>query len=260
MNETSDSGANRTGFPTDRFSDLSGRYLAAYHRIVEEACAANASTLRAVGEVVGRSLANGGILHVFGSGHSGIIAQEIVHRAGGLAPVSAIADPTGGWAEIVPGYGEKLFQRHARNFGFQKGEVVIVISNSGKNPSPLEVAMAAKNAGCTIVGVTSLRMSQSAVSAHASGKRLFEIADHVLDNHTPPGDAALPVGDSGHKTAPLSTVSGCLLLNLAVLEAIAWMESAGFEPPLLRSANIPGGREYNEQLSEKYRGRLSRPI
>lgn len=244
----------------DRFSGLSGRYLSAYHDIVETVCAANASTLRAVGTAIGRSLANGGVLHVFGSGHSGIIAQEIVHRAGGLAPVSAIADPTGGWAEIVPGYGEKLFQRYAWNFGFQKDEVAIIISNSGKNPSPLEVALAAKNAGGTVVGVTSLRMSQTAVCAHGSGKRLFEIADHVLDNHTPPGDAALPVGESGHKTAPLSTVSGCLLLNLTVLEAIAWMESAGFEPPLLRSANLPGGREYNERLSEKYRGRLSRPI
>ncbi len=254
MKKTSDQGA------ASPLSGLSKRYLTACDQLVEETVATNATALSAVGKAIGQSLAQGGVLHVFGSGHSGIVAREIVHRAGGLVPVSTIVDPGGGWAEVVPGYGEKLFQRYAWQFGFEPGEVAIVISNSGKNPSPLEVALGAKAADGIVVGVTSLPMSETTESEHTSGKRLFEIADHVLDNRTPPGDAALPVGNTGLKTAPLSTVSGCLLLNLAVLEAIAWMENAGYEPPLLRSANLPGGREHNDRLSAKYRSRLSRPI
>lgn len=242
------------------FSSLSTKYLEVYQSHTTQVANTNAPALRDLGAVIGKSLSEEGVLHVFGSGHSGIIAQEVVHRAGGLVPASAIVDPSGGWAETIPGYGEKLFQRYAWQFGFRPGEVVIVISNSGKNPSPIEVALGAKDAGGTVAAITSLEMSQGRESEHPSGKRLFEIADHVLDNHCPPGDAALEVEGTPVKTSPLSTISGCLLLNLVVTEAIAWMSAAGVEIPLLRSGNMPGGKDHNAKLSRKYQGRLSRPI
>lgn len=237
------------------------QFLQAQQDLTSRVAATNRETIRAAGAAIGQSLAQGGVLHVFGSGHSGIIAQEIVHRAGGLVPVSAVTDPTGGWPENIPGYGKKLFQRHAWRHGMEPGEVIIVISNSGKNAAPIEVALEAAGLGQRVVAITSLGMSQAANSEHASGKRLFECAEFVLDNLGIPGDAALDVpGQPGVKTAPLSTVSGALLINLLVCEAIQWMTDHGHTAPILRSGNICGGKEYNEQISARYRNRLSRPI
>jgi len=222
--------------------------------------AANAEAAPAVGATVGQALVNGGVLHMFGSGHSAILARELVHRAGGLVPVSLIADPTGGWPEKIPGYGTRLFSRYVEQHGFAAGDPVVVISNSGRNPSPIEVALAAKEAGGVVIAVTGLPMSTGATSLHPSGKRLFEVADHVLDTLGESGDAVLEVPGEPVKTGPMSSVSGVLLLNLVALAAIDWMVAHGHRPPLLRSANVEGGTEYNATLLARYQGRLCRPL
>jgi uncharacterized phosphosugar-binding protein len=221
---------------------------------------ANADHIAAAGAAIGASLANGGVLHTFGSGHSAILARELVHRAGGLVPVSAIADPTGGWPEKVPGYGSALFKRYVEAYGFEQGEVAIVISNSGRNPSPIEVALAAKARGGKVIAVTGLPMSSRTTSLHPSGQRLFEAADFILDTLGETGDAVLPVPGEELKTGPMSSVSGVLLLNLVGLAAIDWMVANGHRPPLLQSANTDGGSERNATLSAQYRGRLCRPL
>lgn len=221
---------------------------------------ANATALAEAGAAIGASLAAGGVLHTFGSGHSAILARELVHRAGGLVPVSSIADPTGGWPEKVPGYGAALFQRYTEAYGFRSGEVAIVISNSGRNPSPIEVALAAKAKGGIVIAVTGLPMSTQTTSLHPSGKRLFEAADHVLDTLGETGDAVLPVPGETLKTGPMSSVAGVLLLNLVALEAIDWMLAHGHQPPLLQSANTDGGSARNAALSVAYQGRLCRPL
>lgn len=238
---------------TDAFFDHA---IALQHRVRD----ANAESLPAAGAAIGRSLAAGGVLHMFGSGHSAILARELVHRAGGLVPVSAIADPTGGWPEKIPGYGARLFGRYVEQFSYAAGDVTIVISNSGRNPSPIEVALAAREAGGTVVAVTGLPMSTQASSLHPSGKRLFEVADHVLDTLGVSGDAVLEVPGEPVKTGPMSSVSGVLLLNLVALAAIDWMVAHGHRPPLLRSANVEGGTEYNATLLAQYQGRLCRPL
>ncbi len=226
----------------------------------ERLLAHNTEVLTAAGAAIGKSLASGGVLHTFGSGHSAILARELVHRAGGLVPVSSITDPTGGWPEKLPGYGTRLFARYVEQYGFEKGEVVIVISNSGRNPSPIEVALSARDQGAIVIAVTGLPMSRSVSSLHPSGKRLFEVADHVIDTLGETGDAVIEVPGETVRTGPLSSVSGVLLLNLLGLEAIEWMVAQGHRPPLLRSANVEGGAEYNAQLTARYRGRLCRPL
>ena len=240
---------------------LIDQFLSAQQTLTERVVAINRETIRLAGSAIGQSIAQGGVLHVFGSGHSGIIAQEIVHRAGGLVPVSAVVDPTGGWPENIPGYGQKLFQRHAWRHGMERDEVIIVISNSGKNSAPIEVALEARARGLKVAAITSLSMSQSSKSEHSSGKRLFECADFVFDNLGIAGDAVLDVPNNpGVKTAPISTISGCLLINLLTLEAIQWLCDHGHQPPILRSGNLVGGKAYNEEISARYRTRLSRPI
>ena len=209
-----------------------------------------------------------GVLHTFGSGHSEVIAREIIGRAGGLMCVSGILDPGAGFSENVIGYGTRLAERYDKIHGLHPGECLIVISNSGKNASPIEVALYAKQKGLTVIGLTALAMSTTAPTVHPGGQNLHALADHVLDNHGVSGDAIVEVGSPRHaapgappiKAGPTSTLIGAMLLNLLALEVIGWLQANGHELPILRSQNVPGGPEFNLELAKKYRLRLSRPI
>jgi len=222
--------------------------------------AANAEALRKAGARIADSIAADGVLHSFGSGHSQILAAELERRAGGLVPVSSIHDPADGWPEQIPGYGRRLFQRYAYQFAARAEDVVLVISNSGRNASPIEVALEAKAAGMPVVALTSLAMSEATSSRHPSGKKLYEIADYVLDNGGLPGDAALEPPGFPHKVGPTSTLTGALLLNLLSMEIIEGLLAKGLVPPTYVSQNSDGGAEHNERLAQKYRHRIRRPI
>lgn len=220
----------------------------------------NADALEAAGQQIAESIAADGVLHTFGSGHSQILAAEIERRAGGLVPVSSIHDPADGWPEQIPGYGARLFQRYAYQFAVRPGDVVLVISNSGRNASPIEVAMEAKAAGLTVIVLTSLEMSKSTTSRHPSGKKLYELADSVLDNGGVPGDAAIDAPGFDFKVGPTSTMSGALLLNCLAMVVIERLIAMGQTPPTYVSQNADGGAAHNEALALKYRHRIRRPI
>ncbi len=237
---------------------LSEDYYTAATKLVERARTQNAATLKKLGALIGESIAAGGVLHTFGSGHSEIISREIIGRAGGLVCVSGLYDPTGGFIENLVGYGTKLAERYDRAHGLRKSEAIIVISNSGKNSSPIEVALYAKQKGLTVVALTCVEMAKTAATVHPDGKKLHEIADHVLDNCGTPGDAVIAIGDA--KAGPTSTLSGAMLLNLLSLEITDWLTAHGHTPPILRSQNLPGAIAYNRELAAKYQGRRSRQL
>lgn len=241
-------------------SPLAETYRASVTDLLAHVAAANGPALAAAGAAIGRSLAGGGVLHTFGSGHSEILSRELIGRAGGLAPVSGIVDPGGGAAENVLGYGRLLAERYDRHYGLRAGEVIVVISNSGKNVAPIEVALFAQEKGLTVVGLCALKMSRTATTLHPSGRRLHEIADHVLDNGGQPGDAAVELAPGGLRAGPTSTLGGAWLLNLLALEAIDWLRQHGHDVPLVRSQNQPGGAEHNRALGARYRARLSKAL
>jgi uncharacterized phosphosugar-binding protein len=238
---------------------LTDSYFTTATALLQRARDTNAATLKKLGPILGQSVAAGGVIHTFGSGHSEVIAREIIGRAGGLVCVTGLFDPTMGFAENLVGYGARLVERYDRQYGLHAGETIIVISNSGKNSSPIEVALYAKQKGLTVVGLTCVEMAKSAATVHPGGKKLHEIADHVLDNCGTPGDAIVEVAD-GAKAGPTSTLVGVLLLNLLSLEVIAWLKAHGHPLPLLRSQNLPGAIEHNRELAKKYHGRLSRVL
>ncbi len=240
-------------------TSLADTYYAAATALLDQARERNAATLAVLVPIIGASIAAGGVLHTFGSGHSEMIARELIGRAGGLMPVTGLFDPGYGFSENIVGYGTRLAQRHDHHYGFLPGETVIVISNSGKNASPIEVALYAKAKGLTVVGLTSLAMSRTAATVHPGGQNLHAIAHHTLDNLGLPGDAITEVAP-GRFAGPTSTLIGCTLLNLLMIDVLAWLRDAGHDLPLVTSQNLPGGMEANIALSTRYRTRLSKLI
>jgi uncharacterized phosphosugar-binding protein len=241
-------------------TSLSATYLAAATDLLQRAGKANRPALQKLGPILGRSVAEGGMIHTFGSGHSEIIAREIVGRAGGLVCVNVIDDPTGGFIETLAGYGTRLADRYDRRYGLRAGEIVIVISNSGRHAAPLEVAFYAQQKGLIVVGLTSVAVSRLGPVVGPGGRNLHALADHVLDNCGVPGDTIVEVAGGGIRAAPTSTLVGALLLNLLFLEVIEWLTVNGHPPPLLRSQSLPGAVEHNRELAKSYAGRLSRPL
>jgi uncharacterized phosphosugar-binding protein len=242
---------------------LAESYFERGNELMARAWADNGPIITKLAPIIGRNVAQGGVVHTFGSGHSELISREIIGRAGGLVCVTGILDPTAGFVENLPGYGTRLAERYDRQYELRSGETIIVVSNSGKNGSPIEVALYAKGKGLTVVALTCLAMSRTAPSQHTSGKRLFECSDYVLDNGGVSGDAIVELGDTAGipaKAGPTSTVIGCSVLNWLMLAVMDWLGSNGHSLPILRSQNLPGAIEHNRALAKKYQGRLSRQL
>ena len=234
-------------------------YFDRANELLARAWSTNAPVIATLAPILGRTVADGGVIHTFGSGHSELISREIIGRAGGLVCVTGIQDPTAGFIENLVGYGTKLVERYDRQYQLRPGEVVIVISNSGKNCSPIEVAQYAKKKGLTVVALTCMEMSQATPSQHPSGKRLFECADHVLDNGGVAGDAIVDI-NADVRGGPTSTLIGCSVLNWLMLASMEWLKANGHPLPVLRSQNLPGSIERNREIAEKYKHRLSRQL
>jgi uncharacterized phosphosugar-binding protein len=243
---------------------LAEQYIERANELLSRAWQTNAPVIARLAPIIGASVAKGGVVHTFGSGHSELISREIIGRAGGLVCVSGIIDPTGGFIENLPGYGTRLVERHDRQYQLLAGEVIVVISNSGKNGSPIDVALLAKQKGLVVVALTCMAMSRVTPSQHPCGKRLFEVADHVLDNGGVAGDAMVEVAAGSPDSQPVmagptSTLIGCSILNWLMLSVIDWLKANGHPLPILRSQNF-GGMQRNRQLADKYQGRLSRQL
>ncbi len=220
----------------------------------------NQAEIERLGPLMAESVAAGGVIHTFGSGHSEIVGREMVGRAGGLVCVSAILDTTGGFIENLAGYGRELAARYDRNHGLREGEFIIVISNSGKNCSPIEVAEYAKEKGLKVIALTSVGMAQQVKTTHPSGRKLHEIADYVLDNCGSMGDAIVELPEKGKFAGPTSTLAGGLLINLLQMEILDCLAAKDRDAPLLRSQNTEGAMEANRELARSYQGRLSKPL
>ncbi|HEY43191.1 MAG TPA: SIS domain-containing protein [Anaerolineae bacterium] len=207
-----------------------------------------AEAIQEAAVVVGEALAEDKSIYTFGSGHSQLIAREIAQRAGGLAPIFHLPDPTWGMVERIEGYGEILLQQYP----IKAGEVIFVISNSGRNPEPIEVAIGAKEKGLKVIAVTSLTHSKSVESRHSSGKRLFEVAEFILDTGTPLGDAALEFEGLPMKAGALSTILGAAIMNAVMVQVIQFLLDRGLTPPVLISANVDGSDEHNAEIMARY--------
>lgn len=236
-------------------------YYEAVIRLLGEIRQSQAGAINQAADLIFSSLEGDGILHLFGSGHSHLVAEEAFHRAGGLVPVNTMTEPflspltppkKSGRLERVSGIATILLDYHEP----RPGEVLLIASNAGINPVPVELAMEAKKRGLTVIAITSLRHARAVASRHASGKRLFEVADLVIDNYGEAGDGAVSFPGLAQKVGPTSLVAGAFIMNSIVCAVVERYVSRGLSPPIYLSANLPGGDEHNRRLEEKYRGRI----
>lgn len=215
------------------------------------------------------TLANGGVIQAFGTGHSEAFAMEIAGRAGGLIPTSKIAlrdlvlhgtrgvgaldTLEGSGLERESDVAEELFDLSP----VDPRDIFVIASNSGVNASIVGLALVAKERGHTVIAVTSLEHTNAVETKHPCGLRLSEIADIVIDNRAPFGDTTLEVSGGGGVGA-VSSITGAYIAQLLTIETVQCLVRAGRKPPIYISANIPGGDEHNNALVGQYAGRLRR--
>jgi len=239
--------------------------MSAYHQaivtLLETIQRTQGQALERAAQAVFASLKGGGIVHIFGSGHSHAVAEEAFHRAGGLVPVNAIQElfltpltppALSGELERLPGLARLILDCH----DLRPGEVLIVVSNSGINAVPVEVALEGKARGLTVVALTSLNHSRAVPPRHPNGKHLFEVADIVVDTCGELGDAAVAYAGLGARVGPTSLLAGAYVVNALTCRVVELFLAEGLTPPVYQSANLPGGDEHNRALQAKYRGRI----
>lgn len=228
-------------------------YLEALSELLTRIRQSQLPAVQAVGALIGRSVSEGGVVHLFGCGHSHLAAEEVFIRSGTLTTVRAI------WPEMITDKLERVEGLGAAVLGMgdvRPGEVLFIISNSGINPLPVDVACEARRRGAITVAVTSKQHSLAVQSRHSSGKRLFEVCDHVLDTCVPAGDALVDLPGSPGPVGPASTFGAVALIHATMVEATNWLIRHGFEPPVRISRNMPGGDAHNDELARRYRDRI----
>jgi len=237
-------------------------YIPQVLRLLQETYARQQETLQTAAIWIADALANDGVLYVFGAAHAGIITEELTYRAGGLVPVSPIFVP-GLTCDVRPLPLTSVLERidgyalaAVKHIPIGAGDVVLVHSVSGRNAAPVEVALYAKQQGAKVIALTALDYSQSVSPRSSTGYRLYEVADLVIDNGAPCGDAIVRLEGFPQPVAPVSTVLGTALVNAIVAEACAILLERSITPPVFMSANLDGGDAHNAKLMERYRGRV----
>lgn len=232
-------------------------YLAELAQRMARLFEANGTAIAAAADAVERTARADGLVYIFGTGHSHTLAEEAHYRAGGLALTVPILAATtmvhegavaGTVFERIPGIVAPIFARYP----IGPDDVLFVVSNSGVNAAPVEAAEIGKARGATVVAITSETYSKEAAKGR---KRLAEVADIVLDNGAPAGDAIASVPGSPLKVGPVSTSIGAALMNAVLAEAAARLQASGVPAPIYLSANMPGAAEVNEGLVQRYRKR-----
>jgi len=212
-------------------------------------------------EIIAVAIANDGLLYTFGTGHSHVIAEDVAYRAGGLAPVDAILEPSltghqqvfkSEFMERVEGMAEVILDYYE----ISPKDALVVISNSGRNAAPIEMAELAKARSVPVIAITSLAHSKGTTSRHSSGKKLYQVADVVIDNGCPRGDCLLHLEGLQQPVGAGSGVAGLFIVHAIIVQTIQNLLDRGIQPPVFMSGNIDGSEEFNRPFLNRYKGRV----
>jgi len=226
----------------------------------------NAGKFPRAGRMIADAYEQDRLVHVYGGGgHTCLMIFEMFFRAGGLANINPIIGH-----DITPvcqalkylaverttGYANCLI----RYYGVGRDDLLIIFHNIGMNPTTIDAADEARKRGAKIIAVSSNQWRKKLPLdhriRHPSKKHLFEFADLCIDDDNPFGDADFFVPGFGVPVAPASTIVDAFIAHRMVMEAVAELKTRGLEPPIFRSANLPGGDEFNARLLARYKHRV----
>lgn len=244
-------------------SKLAGQFFDAAIGLLQQVRDQDSGEIEAAGTLIADTVADGGRLFAFGAGHSSLAAQDIVYRAGGLALMNLLVVPGVVGVDVMPATLGSALERVEglasvvlESSPARSGDLLVIISLSGRNALPVEMAMSARALGLKVIGVTSVAYTAATTSRHVSGTYLKDHCDIVLDSRIPVGDAELTVDTIEAPFAPASTVVTSAVLQAVMATAAGALADRGIEPPLLRSGNVDGGHEWNNRVMTEYGDRI----
>ena len=214
-------------------------------------------------DICANSIASGGLVFLFGNGHSRMMCEEMTPRQGCFVGFVAMVElalsnhanivGTNGlraplYLEKFEGYSEEIL----KGFRFGPHDAMIVISTSGIRPVIVEMAAGAQRRGLPVIGICSRRHCEQSVPAHSSGKKLIDVADVIIDNQCPPGDCVMELEGLEWRTGPTSTVTGGMLMNMLRCETAEKLLARGHKPTLLPSHQFIGNTSAEAQLDRFY--------
>src|SRR5438094_4750246 len=237
-------------------------HLSQCRRLIE-AVAAQGAAIKEAADWFAQTILAGRMVHVFGSGHSRIMVEEMWPRYGsfpGFNPIVELSltfhNPVVGangqrqamFLENVSGLAERIL----RNFAVTRADSALVISSSGCNIVPIEIAEQFRARGVRVVAIISTDHGEATASKRLDGKKLQDFANLVLDTGAPAGDAMVHVPGLDTPVAPGSTVGGCMLINSIKAEVAARLGAAGQPPKVLSGAAVVGEQRASELFEAAY--------
>ncbi|KIF74987.1 hypothetical protein QR77_15580 [Streptomyces sp. 150FB] len=244
-------------------SKLAGQFFDAAIGLLERVRDEEGASIVAAGGAIADTVASGGRLFAFGAGHSSLAAQDVVYRAGGFALMNLLTVPGMVGVDVMPATLGSALERvdglatTVLNCSpAEAGDVLIVVSLSGRNTLPVEMARHARELGLKVIGVTSVAYAAGTTSSNASGTFLKDHCDIVLDSKIAIGDAELTADGIDAPFAPASTIVTSSLMQAAMASAAEQLVARGIAPPLLRSGNVDGGTEWNVRVMAEYGDRI----
>jgi uncharacterized phosphosugar-binding protein len=231
--------------------------------LLQELRRTQATVIQRAAELCAERIARGGLVFLFGNGHSRMMCEEMTPRQGcypgfvalvelALSNHAAIVGANGLRAplylENYEGYAEQIL----RGFHFGPHDAFIVISTSGIRPVVVEAAMGAQQRGLPVVAIVSKTHCEQAKAAHSSGKKLIDCADLIIDNQCPPGDCLVELEGLEWRTGPVSTITGAMIINMIRCATAETLLARGFKPVVLPSHQFVGNADAAGQLEAFY--------
>lgn len=250
-------------------TDAGDRWLDAAQHTLDAVRQTQAEPMRRAADLFATTIAADGLVHVFGSGHSRMNVEEMFPRIGsfsGFHPIAELAitnhhnvvGPNGlrqaMFLEKVEGFGRVILQQ----FKIHPGDAFLIFSSTGINGVVIEVALYAQAMGLPVVAVTSVQHGNATASRHPSGRRLMDIADIVIDNCSPPGDAAVEIDGLDFRVGPVSSIGAIAVVDTVKCLTAERLVALGRPPVVLTSPHFAGSSTGDEQLERVYEDHFRR--